>query len=95
MIRSHVQCFSCEKTKISKNLVNVSRKTFMKHAYLILITEVFEENHKNQLPSNFVLMFDDWSLVSNHYMAVFASCNETDDKCKTALTTSSTFLYRP
>ena len=60
--------------------------------YLNLVTEATEKKISKQLPCKFALMFDGWSHMSTHYVAIFASFNGPDEKCKTALLTFSPLL---
>ena len=76
-----------ENTRKYTNLEKISRNTFMK--YLNLVTE---KNISKQLPCKFALIFDGWSHMSTHYVAIFASFNGPDEKCKTALLTFSPLL---
>ena len=68
----------------------ILRNTFMK--YLNIVTEATEKKISKQLPCKFALMFDGWSHMSTHYVAIFASFDAPDEKCKFALLTFSPLL---
>ena len=60
--------------------------------YLNFVTEATEKKISKPLPCRIALMFDGWSHMSTHYVAIFASFNGHDEKCKTALLTFSPLL---
>ena len=70
-----------EKLIIRKHLKHEppSLHTFMK--YLQLLTEHVETKMKNQLPSKLALVFDAWTVCSNHYLAVLVSFSASKDDC--------------
>lgn len=58
------------RTKLYSNIKSISSKTFKK--YLFKLTDAVKEKIKQDLPKTFGLMFDGWTVGTEHYLGLFA-----------------------
>ena len=79
---------SCDATRhpvLAKyiTLDSMSRNTLRK--YLLLLGKYVQDKVKKILPPRFILMFDGWSIGTEHYLGVFAVFTDKDTKKKRRL----------
>lgn len=65
------------------SLESMSRNTLKK--YLLLLHKFLLKKIKNMLPSKFAVMFDGWTIGTEHYLGVFAVFMDTTSKKKRVL----------